>query len=105
MATTLIITLLIAAGSLMAVVFAWAGRPANPIMLFGLASATVLAAFLAIISKAEGPVLLIAAIIIGISGLALIVTPAALLVWETYQTHRNKALGQPSDTGVDETNA
>ena len=102
MATTLILTILIAAGSLAAVVFAWIGRPSSPIMLFGLASATVLAAFLTVIAKAEGPVLLIAGTIVGLSGLALVATPAALLIWEKYQAHQGKAPDRPDTPGSDE---
>ena len=102
MATTLIITLLIAAGSLAAVVFAWRGRPSSPITLFGLAAASVLAAFLAVIAKAEGPVLLIAGTIVGLSGLALVATPAALLIWEKYQAHQSKAPDRPDTSGADE---
>ena len=102
MATTLIITLLIAAGAVVAVVFAWLGRPSNPIMLFGLAGASVLAAFLVIVSRAEGPVILIAGTIVGLSGLALVATPAALLIWEKYQAHQSKAPDRPDTPGADE---
>ena len=102
MATTVIITLLVAAGSLTAVVFAWLGRPSSPITLFGLAAASVLAAFLAVIAKAEGPVLLIAGTIVGLSGLALVATPAALLIWEKYQAHQGKAPDRPNTPGADE---
>lgn len=108
MATTVIITLLVAAGSLTAVVFAWLGRPSNPIMLFGLAGATVLAAFLVIVSRAEGPVILIAAIIMGLAGLALIVTPASLLIWEAYRAHRahrSKTPSSPGESRADESKA
>ena len=105
MATTLIITLLVAAGSLAAVVFAWVGRPSNPIVLFGLAGATVLAAFLVIVSRAEGPVVLIAAIIMGLAGLALVATPASLLVWEAYRGHRSKTAAPQSDPRADESKA
>ena len=102
METTLIITLLIAAGSIISIVFAWLGRPSSPITLFGLAAASVLAAFLAVIAKAEGPVLLIAGTIVGLSGLALVATPAALLIWEKYQAHQGKAPDQPNMPGADE---
>lgn len=105
MATTLIITLLIAAGAVVAVVFAWLGRPSNPIMLFGLAGASVLAAFLVIVSRAEGPVILIAAIILGLAGLALVITPASLLIWEAYRTHRSKTPEPPSKPRADESKA
>ena len=105
METTLIITVLVAAGSIISIVFTWLGRTSNPIMLFGLAGATVLAAFLAIISRTEGPVVFVAAIIMGLAGLALIGTPAALLLWDAYQTHRSKSLEKSNEPGVDESKA
>ena len=105
METTVIITLLVAAGALTAVVFAWLGRPSNPIMLFGLAGATVLAAFLVLVSRADGPVILIAGIVMGLAGLALVATPAALLIWERYQAHQRRASGRPDGSGIDESQA
>ena len=101
----MIITLLIAAGSLTAVAFAWFGRPSDPIMLFGLAGATVLAAFLVIVSRAQGPVILIAAIIMGLAGLALVATPASLLIWEAYRAHRSESPAPPSEPRADKSEA
>ncbi len=88
METAVILTIIVAVASLFSVLGAALGRNVTTLTLFGFAGATVCSAFLVTISRADGPVLLIVPIILGISGVALIVTPAALLLWEKFEGRR-----------------
>ena len=90
MQSAVVIAIIVAIGSLSSVALALTGRAVSVLTLFGLASATIFAVFLVTIARAEGPAILIVAIITGISGLALVVTPSALLLLDRYQANRNK---------------
>ena len=102
MQSAVVIAIIVAIGSLSSVALALTGRAVSVLTLFGLAAATIFAVFLVTIARAEGPAILIVAVITGISGLALVVTPSALLLLDRYQANRNKATEQGDEPRGDE---
>ena len=98
MENVLILLVLLVGATAMVSIFAWTGRLTNPFMLILLPAMTLVAAALALLTRANSPLLPVVALLMAFSAVVLMLTATALMLRFSIRSRGRSDHPQSTDT-------